>query len=121
MEVNHILRVGPLDGDGKGLERVEGEGNQAPYRMVYWPAQKASLNFKLQKARVPGVKPVWDGKQRHRCTGAQVTVCMTRKQPEEWNRRTFVFSWMTAVEAMLPCLSRLVFGASKPPPTANFL
>lgn len=68
VEVNHILRIGPLDGDGKGLEGVEGEGNQTSYCVVYRPPQKAGLNFKLQKARVPCIKPVWDIEKSYRCT-----------------------------------------------------
>lgn len=86
VEVNHILRVGPLDRDGKGLERVEGEGNQTSYCMVYWPPQKTGLNFELQKARVACIEPVWDIKKRYRyCTYDQ------KNQSEQWNKVTFVF------------------------------
>lgn len=75
VEVNHVLRIGPLDRDGKGLERVEGEGNQASYCVVYWPPQQAGLNFKLQKAGVACIKPVRDRKKRRPKTG-QSECCM---------------------------------------------
>lgn len=58
VEVNHILGVGPLDGDGEGLERVEGEGHQTSDCVVDGPPQKARLDFKLQKAGVPSIEPV---------------------------------------------------------------
>ena len=57
VEVDHVLRVGALDGDGKGFKGVEGEGNQAPHGMIYRPSQQAGLDLKLQQAGVPGIKP----------------------------------------------------------------
>lgn len=57
VEVDHILCVGALDRDGKGLKGVEGEGNQAPYGMIYRPSQQACLDLKLQQAGVTSIEP----------------------------------------------------------------
>lgn len=39
VEVDDILGISPLHGDGKRLERVEGEGNEASHRVVDGAAQ----------------------------------------------------------------------------------
>lgn len=57
VEVDHVLGVGPLHGDGEGFERVEGEGHQAPHCVVDWPPQQARLDLELEQARVPSVEP----------------------------------------------------------------
>lgn len=57
VEVDHVLRVGPLDRDGKRLEGMEGEGNQAAHGVADRPSQQARLDLKLQQARVSSVKP----------------------------------------------------------------
>lgn len=59
VEVNHVLRVGPLDRDGEGLEGVEGEGHQTSDGVVDRPPQKARLDLELQQAGVASIKPVW--------------------------------------------------------------
>lgn len=50
VEVDHVLCVGPLHGDGEGFEGVEGEGHQAPHRVVDGPPQQARLDLKLEQA-----------------------------------------------------------------------
>lgn len=57
VEVDHVLGVGPLHGDGEGFERVEGEGHQAPHRVVDGPPQQARLDLELEQARVARVEP----------------------------------------------------------------
>lgn len=57
VEVDHVLGVGPLHGDGEGFERVEGEGHQAPDRVVDGPPQQARLDLELEQARVPRIEP----------------------------------------------------------------
>lgn len=57
VEVDHVLCVGALDRDGKGFEGVEGEGDQASHGVIDRPSQQACLDLKLQKARVPRIKP----------------------------------------------------------------
>lgn len=47
MEVDHVLCIGALHRDGKGLEGVEGEGNQASHSVIYRPSQQACLDLKL--------------------------------------------------------------------------
>lgn len=39
VEVDDILSISPLHRDGKRLERVEGEGNEASHRVVDGAAQ----------------------------------------------------------------------------------
>lgn len=39
VEVDDILGISPLHGDGERLERVEGEGNEASHRVVDGTAQ----------------------------------------------------------------------------------
>lgn len=50
VEVDDVLRICPLDGDGKGFERVEGEGNKASHRVIYRPSQQTRLDLELQQA-----------------------------------------------------------------------
>lgn len=69
VEVNHILRVGPLDRDGEGFKGVESEGHQTSDRVVDRPPQKARLDFKLQQAGVTSIKPVWGVRKRNQGTG----------------------------------------------------
>lgn len=57
VEVDHVLGVGALDGDGEWFEGVESEGDQASHGVVHGPPQQAGLDLKLQQAGVPSVKP----------------------------------------------------------------
>lgn len=66
MEVHYIFSVSPLHRDRKGLEWVEGEGNEAPDGVIDRPAQESCLDFKLQKARISGVEPAKDKERRVR-------------------------------------------------------
>lgn len=56
VEVDYILRVGALDGDGKGFKGMEGEGDEAAHGVVHRPSQQAGLDLKLQQAGVTCVK-----------------------------------------------------------------
>lgn len=56
VEVYHVLRVRALHRDGKGLEGVEGERNQASHGVIDGPPQESRLDFKLQEARITSVK-----------------------------------------------------------------
>lgn len=56
VEVHHVLGVGALHRDGEGLEGVEGEGDQAPHRVIDGAPQESRLDLKLQQARVTSVK-----------------------------------------------------------------
>lgn len=56
VEVDHVLCVGALDRNGKGFERVEGEGNQATHSVINRPSQQARLDLKLQQAGVTCIK-----------------------------------------------------------------
>lgn len=56
VEVHHVLGVGALHRDGEGLEGVEGEGHQAPHRVIDGAPQEPRLDLKLQQAGVTGVK-----------------------------------------------------------------
>lgn len=71
VEVDHVLGVGPLHGDGEGFEGVEGEGHQAPHRVVDGPPQQARLDLELEQARVARVEP---GEARR--TGRQSLKCL---------------------------------------------
>lgn len=57
VEVDHVLRIGPLHRNGEGFKWVESEGDQASHRVVYRAAQQARLDLELQQARVSRVKP----------------------------------------------------------------
>lgn len=57
VEVDHILCVGALDRDSKGLKGMEGKGNQTSNCVIYWSSQQACLDFKFQKPRVTSIKP----------------------------------------------------------------
>lgn len=57
VEVDHVLRIGPLHRNGEGFKWVESEGDQASDRVVYRAAQQARLDLELQQARVSRVKP----------------------------------------------------------------
>lgn len=57
MEVYYIFSISPLHGDSKGLERVEGECNQASDSVIDRPAQESRLDLELQEARISGVEP----------------------------------------------------------------
>lgn len=74
VEVDHVLGVGPLNGDGEGFERVEGEGDQAPYCVVNGPSQQACLDLKLQQPRVPRIKPGM-GKERRENSTIKLFIC----------------------------------------------
>lgn len=56
VEVNHVLCVSALHRDGKGLEGVEGECNQASYCVIDGSPQESRLDLKLQEARITSVK-----------------------------------------------------------------
>lgn len=56
VEVNHVLCVSALHRDGKGLEGVEGERNQASHCVIDGSPQESRLDLKLQEARITSVK-----------------------------------------------------------------
>lgn len=58
VEINNILCISPLHRDSKGLKGVKGECNQASYCVIDGSAQESCLDFKLQEARIPGIKSV---------------------------------------------------------------
>jgi len=59
VKVDDVLQVGPLNADGEGVSRMEGEGNQPSSLRRRVPSLNASVNLELQQTTLATIKPDW--------------------------------------------------------------